>query len=126
MRYIFLGFLIVSAAMGENSYFAYGKKIVLTPGKTARDAKGTIRYFKDSSGREVGVRDEILVQCETTSVCEKLIEKYEITVSERLSDTIFLFKALQGVDLFDLSRELHGEEGVKLSHPNFIKQKERR
>lgn len=126
MKYILLSIILISVGFCENSYYAYGNKITLTPTKSIKTKGGVVAYYKDSRGNEVGVTNEILIECADESQCHKLFTKYGITQSSQLSTTLYLLKTPQNKNPFDLSRELHGEGGVTLSHPNFIRKKERR
>ncbi len=115
------------ALCSESYYYEYGKKVELTKLKEQRVVNDqVIKYYKNSAGQKIGIKDEIIVKCKSNQECKDIFEKYNLTKVENLTQTIALIKLINGENVFVLSQKLYLEDGIITAHPNFIKKRYRR
>lgn len=107
-------------------YYAYDKKVKVTELKEKRNTIDGTRYFQTSQGKELGVTDEIIVQCRESINCLKLLESLGFTHVSKLSSILFLIKVDKDENVFTVSQKLHEQNDILLAHPNFIKERKRR
>lgn len=128
MKKITLSFLLISMPLLQASefYYAYDKKVKLTEIKEKRNTTKGIKYYQTTQGKEVGVTDEIIVQCKETVNCLKLLESQGFSNVSKLSSILFLVKVAKDENIFTVSQKLYKQNEIVLAHPNFIKQRTRR
>ncbi len=123
-----LGLTLVGC--GSDFYYNNGQKVELTKIKSTQQEKKqtnqAITYYKTSTGHQVGIKDEILVECQKEVDCKKLLNTYTLKSISQLSDKIFLVTAPQGEDILKLSQKLFEDKNIANAHPNFIKKHKRR
>jgi len=112
-------------------YYNNGQQIEVTPLKTTQEqSKKTkskkVTYYKTSTGRKIGVTDEILVECQEDTNCTKVLGQYNLNSISKLTDSIFLVTSPSEENIFRLSQKLYDDKGIAKAHPNFIKTKKRR
>ncbi len=126
MKIYLLSIFLYSTLFSDVYYYEYGKKIKLTKIKEQRDVADGTLYYENSVGQKVGVKNEILVKCNSKIECEKIFIKYSLKGIETLSSNIFLIKLKEIDNLFELSQKLYLEEAITIAHPNFIKKRYKR
>jgi len=126
LKQFLLSIFLYSTLFSDVYYYEYGKKVKLTKLKEQRDVTDGTFYYKNSAGQKVGVRDEILVKCNSRTECEKTFIKYSFKNTESLSSNIFLIKLKKSDDIFEISQKLYLEKTITIAHPNFIKKRYRR
>ena len=128
LKKLLLLFLVFSLNLfGDVYYFSNGEKIVLTKISNTRvlAQDGTV-YYETEFGHKVGVRDEILVECEDGVECKKLLLSYNVKKVSSLSKKLFIVKIFDNENIFEVSQKLYNDNKIKLAHPNFMRQKKRR
>ena len=122
--------LAMLANAGE-FYYSNGKKVDLTElevnqnvGRRVLNSK--TKYYKTSTGKRVGVRDDILVECVEGKDCKEVLSKYETTEISQLTDSIYIVKISSDKNIFEFAQKLYGDSNIKIAHPNLRKSKSRR
>ena len=112
-------------------YYANGEKVELTQievtetvGKRVLNSR--TKYYKTATGKSVGVRNDILVECVSDKDCEKVLSKYETTDVSQLSDSIYIVKIALDKNIFAFAQKLYDDSDIKIAHPNLRKIKSRR
>lgn len=134
MKILMLILIFAGVMSAESSYYEYGKKVTMTKvpstAITTKSLKSindnNITYYKNSRGKTVGVKNEIIVKCESEDACLKLFSDYNLTNTKKLASRFYLVTVPQNQELFDLSTKLYEEEDVKMAHPNFVKERFKR
>ncbi len=126
MKILILVTLLFSTVFSDVYYYEYGKKVELIKLKEPRDVDSEAEFYQNSAGQKIGVKNEILVKCNSKEGCEKVFIKYNLKDIETLGSDIFLIKLNDTHNLFELSRELYNEECITISHPNFMKKRYKR
>ncbi len=119
-------FFSISANADNPFYYEYGKRVELKKlSKTSNRNGDAIDYYEDSNGREVGVKNQIIVKCKEGLDCYAIFEKHNLTNIEKLSTNFFLIK-LTNEDVFELSQTLYNEEDIEISQPNLVRKLQKR
>ncbi len=128
MKKITLSFLLISILFLQASefYYAYDKRVKLTEIKEKRNTTKKIKYYQTTLGKEVGVTDEIIIQCKENVNCLKFLESQGFSNISKLSSILFLVKIAKDENIFTISQKLYEQNEIVLAHPNFIKQRTRR
>jgi len=129
-----LGLTMLSNA--SEFYYSNGKKVELTEVKInqtiknrmvkSKIVKSRTKYYKTATGKRVGVRDDILVECVEGKDCQKVLSKYETREVSQLSDSIYIIKISSDKNLFEFAQKLYSDSDIKIAHPNLRKIKNRR
>ncbi len=123
---IFLIILFLNI-FASDFYYEYGKKVELKKiDKTRNLQDSDITYYKNEYGQIVGVKNEIIIKCKSNQICKTLFKKYGLLNVNKLSDRFFHIILTKDQDVFLLSSKLYYEDGVLLSHPNFVKKRFKR
>ena len=79
---IFLGILSISHA--NESYYKNGKLVELQNTHVSRSSNySSINYYKTTTGKKVGVTDQLLVQCKKSVDCPKLLATFlRVTINK--------------------------------------------
>ncbi len=117
--------LLGSILQANDFYYEYGKKVSIVKSFETRSGSG-VKFYENSLGKKIGIKDEILLQCQEDSNCSTLFTKYKISKVEKLSSKIYLIKVPEDQDIFVLSQKLYNEPSIKYAHPNFVKERTRR
>lgn len=125
MKKISLLMIIALSLHAGDFYYEYGKKVMISKSYENRDHNG-IKYYENSMGQKIGVKDEIIIKCKENIPCQNGLKKYNITSVGRLSDTMYLVKVPKGKNIFTLSQKLYNDKSIEFAHPNFIKKRTRR
>ena len=125
MKKIALIMLFAISLQAADFYYEYGKKVMIVKTYEGRDAKG-VKYYKNSLGKKIGVKDEIIVQCKEGISCRENLGKYPVGEVSRLSDRMLLVKVPKDENIFELSQKLYEDDSIAFAHPNFIKERSRR
>ncbi len=125
MKKITLLMIVALSLHAGDYYYEYGKKVMIVKSYESRDSSG-IKYYENSMGKKIGVKDEIIVKCKEGLSCQNSLKKYDIAGISKLSDTMFLVKVPKDKNVFTLSQKLYKDDSVDFAHPNFIKQRRRR
>jgi len=124
----FLGLTLLGCA--SEFYYENGKKVTVKEISSEVNQKiqseNSIRYYKTDKGQKVGVKQEIIVECQEGVKCQEVLLKYETVSITALTDTMYLVKIAQGENVFTFSQKLYENSEIKIAHPNFIKEKKRR
>jgi len=112
-------------------YYENGKKVEVVKieksHKQQKKSSGTeVEYYKTSKGHKVGVKNDILVECQEDADCQEVLSAYETLSVEALSDTIFMVTIAKDKNVFEFSQKLYEDIKIKIAHPNFRKEKRRR
>ena len=123
--------ILLFANASDNFYYQEDKKITLTPIKTTqklqkKDFNQTINYYKKENGQIVGVTQEIIIKLKEKKAINNLIEKYPITVKEKLTNRLYVVEINSIKEIFNISQQLYRDTNVSYVHPNFIKRIDKR
>jgi len=124
----FLGLTLLGCA--SEFYYENGKKVHLTEMSTEGNHKVTseegVRYYETDTGHKVGVKQDILVECQEGVACEKVLSNYETLSIKALTDSIYLVTIAKDENVFVFSQKLYEDADIQIAHPNFMKEKKRR
>lgn len=122
---VLLGLLL--SACAKTFYYENGEVVKVTKIDKNR-AKGDsgVSHYMTSKGHEVGVNDEVIVECVEGVDCLAVLAGHGLEDVSHLTDTLLLVKLQEGQDVFEVSQELYEDGSIRLAHPNFIKTKKRR
>ena len=125
--------LLALSIMGSADEFYYenGKKVELKEVEVSKSLQRRVsnnktKYYKTSQGVTIGVRDDILVECEEGKDCKEVLSKYETTSVSNLSDSIFIIKIAKDKNIFEFAQKLYNDKSIKIAHPNIRQNKRRR
>ncbi|SFV52355.1 hypothetical protein MNB_SV-12-254 [hydrothermal vent metagenome] len=125
--------LLALTIMGSADEFYYdnGKKVELKEVEVTQSLQHRVnnnrtKYYKTSRGATIGVRDDILVECEEGVECKEVLSKYETTSVSNLSKSIFIVKIAKDKNIFEFAQKLYSDKHIKIAHPNIRKNKRRR
>jgi hypothetical protein len=122
-KYNFLLLFAFSLLNAKNFYYQDGNKIYLQPLKTQKSINNDIDYFIDQYQRKLGTTDEIIVQLDKDIKIDEILSKYPLSLIKTVGESFYLLRIQNRDDIFVVSAQLHKENGVKSSNPNFIKQR---
>ncbi|SFV50616.1 hypothetical protein MNB_SV-6-1816 [hydrothermal vent metagenome] len=125
MRKISLLMVLALSLQAGDFYYEYGKKVMITKSYESRDSSG-IKYYENSLGKKIGVKDEIIIKCVEGKSCQDALKRYNIISVSRLSPTMLLVKVPKDENIFTLSQKLYEDSSIEFAHPNFIKKRTRR
>ncbi|MGP1560687.1 MAG: hypothetical protein ACTTIC_01195 [Helicobacteraceae bacterium] len=132
--------LLPASFGGELYYYSFGKKITLqaqedfglrsaasaagqsaqgqsaTSQATEQDAK--ITYYKDASGKSLGVDNKILVKLHAGSDVSAIQERFGVKFAERLTQDLVIFKAASAQEAIRISAELVEQGLCRFAQPN--------
>jgi hypothetical protein len=125
----FLGLTLLTNA-GE-FYYSNGNKVELSKVEVSqtigsRMLNSRTKYYKTATGKSIGVRDDILVECVANKDCREVLSKYEITEISQLTDSIYIIKISSDKNVFEFAQKLYGDNNIKIAHPNLRKIRNRR
>jgi hypothetical protein len=125
----FLGLTLLINA-GE-FYYSNGNKVELSKVEVSqtigsRMLNSRTKYYKTATGKSIGVRDDILVECVANKDCKEVLSKYEITEISQLTDSIYIIKISSDKNVFEFAQKLYGDNNIKIAHPNLRKIRNRR
>lgn len=109
-------------------YYENGKKIEVSKieNRDTNHKMTDIKYYKTSQGHKIGVKNDILVECNADVNCIEVLNKYNTLSITPVTDTIFLVKIAKEKNIFEFSQKLYKDSNIKIAHPNFRKEKRRR
>lgn len=118
-----------TASWGESSFYYKkdGTRSTLRPVTLFRSltTDPDIAYYVNEKGHTVGVGNQIIIECKSVSVCQRLIKKYRLSASP-LNKTMFLVTLEDANSTLPMAQKLFLESGVTLAQPNFIRKRNRR
>jgi len=118
---------ILSASCANDSYYKNGKLTTLKSTSKSRSLSGSnIEYYSNQKGQEIGVINEVLLECKDNINCDTLLSSLNLKNYSKLTNKIFLVKVENNDDAFSTSRKLFESGSVKYAHPNFIKKRTKR
>jgi len=127
MKIILIFLSIFSISYANESYYKNGKLVELKNTYSSRSFNdSSINYYKDITGKKIGVTDQLLVQCKESVNCTKLLNTFNLSNYSKLSDKIFIVNIENGNNVFSISRALFESKKVEFAHPNFIKERRKR
>ena len=107
-------------------YYEYGKKVEVTKVKGQRSlGDASIEQYTTSSGKKVGIKNEIIVKCKQAD-CVSTLNKYNLTNITNLTDTVFLVKLVNDENIFEIVQKLYLDENIEFANPNFVKTRTKR
>ena len=118
---LFLIFLVNGCA--SDYYYEYGKKVELKPLPSIRDLnKSDVRYYKTSTGRKIGIKNEIIVKLKNDVDIKDFAKKYDIDMKniEKLSTQMYLIKLEKNQNVFKISQEMYQDNDTKFAVPNKV------
>jgi len=124
LKYGLLSLLCLSLN-AESFYYEYGKKVTVEKISESRSNSGT-SYYKNSLGKKVGIKNEIIFKCVDGKECLSIVKRYNLKDISNLSDNIYIAKVLEGSDIFEISQKLYLEDSIEFANPNFVKKRHRR
>jgi hypothetical protein len=113
-------------------YYENGKKIEVVPLEKSKkqekpDNSLKVVYYKTSHGHKVGVKNDILVECNEGVNCTKVLASYNDLLSTRsLSETIFVVTIAKDKNIFEFAQKLYMDKDIAIAHPNFRKNRKKR
>ncbi len=137
--------LLPASFGGELYYYSFGKKITLQAKEdfglrsaasaagqsaqgqsaTSQAAKGQateqdakITYYKDASGKSLGVDNKILVKLHAGSDVSAIQERFGVKFAERLTQDLVIFKAASAQEAIRISAELVEQGLCRFAQPN--------
>ena len=131
MKNIFIVIIFFQLGYSNEFYYQNNKKIELTSIKTTqklqnKDSNQTINYYKKDNGQIVGVTQEIIIKLKEKKAINNLIEKYPITIKEKLTNRLYVVEINSIKEIFNISQQLYRDTNVSYVHPNFIKRIDKR
>jgi len=125
--------LLALTVMGvaDEFYYENGKKVELKEVEVAQSIhyrvnKNPTKYYKTFEGRTIGVRNDILVECQDSVDCTEVLSKYDTISISQLSDKIFIVKIAKEKNIFEFAQKLYSDKNIKIAHPNIRQNKRRR
>lgn len=131
-KHIIISFLGLTMFVNASEfYYSNGNKIELSQVEVSqtlgsRMLNSRTKYYKTATGKSIGVRDDILVECVANKDCQGVLSKYEITEMSQLTDSIYIVKIASDKNVFEFAQKLYGDSDIKLAHPNLRKIRNRR
>lgn len=118
-------------ANGAEFYYTDGKKVELTKLEVSQAVGSRVlnsrtKYYKTATGKKIGVRDDILIECVEGKDCKEVLSKYETTDISQLTDSIYIVKISSDKNIFEFAQKLYADSSIKVAHPNLRKAKSRR
>ncbi len=127
MKLLILLFWTSYILIADSIYYEYGKKVVLSKLPTQRVVNGhTIQYYQTQDGNKIGVKNEVIIKCDSAVVCQNIFNKYDLNSTKKLSEKFYLISVPKNQDLFELSSKLYMEDSIEMAHPNFVKKRFKR
>jgi len=123
-KYGFISLLCLSLS-AESFYYEYGKKVTVKKISDNR-TNSSISYYKNSLGKKIGIKNEIIFKCMEGKECLSIVKGYNLTDISNLSNNIYIVKILNGNDIFEISQKLYLEDNIEFANPNFVKKRHRR
>jgi len=117
--------LLCLSLNAESFYYEYGKKITVEKISNSR-SNSSIIYYKNSLGKEIGIKNEIIFKCIEGKECLNIVKSYNLKNISKLSDKIYIVKVSKDSDIFEISQKLYLEDNIEFANPNFIKKRYRR
>lgn len=115
--------LILSALLySQPHYYQNGHKVHVTQQKSLLRFHSSVTTFVDENNTTLGVTDEIIVEM-ANDTFDSLANKYQLTLLEKIGKRFYRCKVSNPQEIFQTAAKIYHEEGVKASHPNFIKQR---
>jgi len=130
MKYLSMIFMMFTLSACASDYFyEYGKKVELTPidklSTRSVDLQG-VRYYKTKDGKEVGIKNEIIVKLKKDVDSKEFFSKYNIKNTEHLGSTTYLLKLEKSQNVFTLSQKMYKDSSTIYAIPNRIKKYQKR
>jgi len=130
MRNLILLFLSTTLLFAAQAfYYNNNQKVQLTPlskdhleSRSAQQSR-EVKYYVTPNRSVVGISDEILVDTEDI---EYILNSYGVELIVKLGESIYLLRAKDASQTLDIANELYEDKRVKLAHPNFIKEVQKR
>ncbi len=123
MKKLILLMLVASGLYSQDSfYYKNGKKVTLIPKKRIERSVGVI-YYQDKQGNELGINREILVKLKDDQSIKPLLEKYAISLKEKITENIYIVTCKDVTLTLDTANRLYGDSSVIYAHPNFLRKK---
>ena len=129
---IIVSLLALTMLGGANEfYYENGKKVELTELNISRSVGSRVlnsrtKYYKTASGKKIGVRDDILVECKADKDCKEVLSQYDTISISQLTSSIYIIKIASDKNIFEFAQKLYNNDSVKLAHPNIRKAKRSR
>ena len=119
---IFLQFIFAN----DQYYYNNGIKHYLTPinqtVKIRSISNNSKQYFKTNNNIIVAVKDTILIKLKKSNISiDNILERYNISLIDKLTNKIYLLKIKNFQDIFDISNLLYNDKDIQYAHPNFEK-----
>ncbi|MBN2824882.1 MAG: hypothetical protein JXQ76_06130 [Campylobacterales bacterium] len=122
MRKLFPLLILSTLLHSQEFYYKNGQKVYLTKQETTLRSHSSIDTFVDEHNKTLGVSDEIIIEMQKDSI-KSIAAKYQLNVVEKIGNRFYRCKVQNRQEVFEIAAKIYHEEGVKGSHPNFIKRK---
>jgi len=118
--------LVTLLGNANDFYYENGKKVEVIALYLERTFNDGLRYYKNSKGHKIGVKNDLLVECIAEVNCTSILKKYEILSIQKLSDSIYLISIDRDKNIFEFAQKLYVDKNISIAQPNFRKEKKRR
>ena len=110
-------------ACANDYFYEYGKKVELIPINTPSTRSvnsNDIKYYKTKDGREIGIKNEIIVKLKKGINPKEFFLKYNIKNYEHLGSTTYLLKLSPSQNIFILSQKMYKDSDTIYAVPNKV------
>ena len=123
LKNFFLLISLVVISFGDDSYYyAFDKKVFLTPLSSSSSQKFTQkRYYKTAKNLIVSVEDTMIVKLKKETSLASVLKKYHLTLEQKLTSTLYLLKTPNISKLLTLTNVIYKDKMIMYAHPNFTK-----
>lgn len=123
-KIVLISFLSASILNADFFYFN-GKKQELTQSRS-RDYNSNVIYYQTSEGKNLGVKDQIIISFTNEAIKEQIQIEYSLTEIKKLSGTMYLYQTPSKEDTLEIANQISNISGIKFAQPDFLKQKTNR
>lgn len=101
-------------------YYRQGQKVALSPMAESRSGDGDqVRYYRDASGRTLGVDDNLLFKVENGVDADALLVEYNLTLVKSLGYGLYVAKGTGSGQTLEIANRLYLDQRVRFAHPDF-------
>ncbi len=132
MYKIFTLTVLFSTTLLADFYISQGKKCSLSkltafaPLKKNRSALSPVSYYKNASGKRLGVDKNLIVDFQDLSIQLYIEKEYGLSLIKKLNAHMFVYQIKDKDLTLETANALSHLEGIKFAHPDFIVQKKNR
>jgi subtilisin family serine protease len=120
---IILSILTLSASLMADFYYSGGKKHTITKLKNSRANNKSLTTYTTKNNTSMSITNNLIVAYKDLSVKKDIEYKYNLTQVKSFTKNMYLYKVKNSSSTLEISNSIYNEDGVKFSHPNFIRTK---